>query len=112
MISDFKGGNATVTVNVPKSLSNKNIVCVYIDENGYMHKMDGRLNSDGTYSFTTGHFSTYAIMSEEEVNEAIKEQKEAVKSVKLKLRSQLVKTKSGKKGINLTWTNPSDIKLD
>lgn len=112
MISDFKGGNATVTVNVPKSLSNKNIVCVYIDENGYMHKMDGRLNSDGTYSFTTGYFSTYAIMSEEEVNEAIKEQKEAVKALKLKLRSELIKRTNGKKAVKLTWTNPSDIELD
>ena len=33
-----------------------------------MHKVDGALNKDGTYSFTTGHFSTYAIMSEEEAN--------------------------------------------
>ena len=112
VISDFKGGNATVTVNVPKSLSNKKIVCVYIDENGHMHKMDGGLNSDGTYSFTTGHFSTYAIMSEEEADAAIKEQKAAVKSVKLKLRSQLVKTKSGKKAIKLTWTNPSNIEFE
>ncbi|MGN0720590.1 MAG: YDG domain-containing protein [Anaerovoracaceae bacterium] len=112
VISDFNGGNVSITVNVPKSLSNKNIVCVYIDENGYMHKMDGRLNSDGTYSFTTGHFSTYAIMSEEEVDAAIKEQKAAVKSIKLRLRSQLVKTKSGKKAIKLTWTNPSDIEFE
>lgn len=112
VISDFNGGNVSVTVNVPKSLSNKNIVCVYIDENGYMHKMDGRLNSDGTYSFTTGHFSTYAIMSEEEVDAAIKEQKEAVKALKLKLRSELIKRTNGKKAIKLTWSNPSDIELD
>ena len=51
-------------------------------------------------------------MSEEEVNEAIKEQKKAVKALKLKLRTQLVKTKSGKKAVKLTWTNPSDIELD
>lgn len=112
VISDFNGGNVSVTVNVPKSLSNKNIVCVYIDENGYMHKMDGRLNSDGTYSFTTGHFSTYAIMSEEEVDAAIKEQKEAVKALKLKLSSELIKRTNGKKAIKLTWSNPSDIELD
>ena len=67
---------------------------------------------NGTYSFTTGHFSTYAIMSEEEADAAIKEQKAAVKSVKLKLRSQLVKTKSGKKAIKLTWTNPSNIEFE
>ena len=112
VISDFSGGNVTVTVDVPKSLSNKKLVCVYIDTKGHMHKVDGALNKDGTYSFTTGHFSTYAIMSEEEADAAIEAQKAAVKAVKLRLRSQLVKTKSGKKAISLTWTNPSSIRLD
>ena len=111
-ISDFNGGNAVVTVNVPKSFSNKETVCVYIDANGFMHKVDGGINADGTYSFTTGHFSTYSIMSEEEADAAIREQKEAVKVIKLKLRSELVKTKSGKKVIKLKWTNPSDIELE
>lgn len=112
VISDFKGGSVSVTVNVPKSLSNKKLVCVYIDENGLKHMVDGQLNADGTYTFTTGHFSTYAIMSEEDAEAAIAEQKEAVKAVKFKLRSQIVKTKSGKKAIRITWTNPTDIKFD
>lgn len=112
VISDFKGGSISVTVNVPKSLSNKKLVCVYIDENGLKHMVDGQLNADGTYTFTTGHFSTYAIMAEEDAEAAIAEQKEAVKAAKFKLRSQIVKTKSGKKAIRITWTNPTDIKFD
>ena len=112
VISDFKGGSISVTVNVPKSLSNKKLVCVYIDENGMMHKVDGQLNADGTYTFSTGHFSTYSVMSEEDAEAAIAEQKEAVKAAKFKLRSQIVKTKSGKKAIRITWTNPTDIKFD
>lgn len=112
VISDFKGGSISVTVNVPKSLSNKKLVCVYIDENGLKHMVDGQLNADGTYTFTTGHFSTYAIMAEEDAEKAIKDQKEAIKAIKFKLRSQLVKTKSGKKAVKLTWTNPSDIEFE
>ena len=111
-ISDFKGGSVSVTVNVPKSLSNKKAVCVYIDGQGNYHKVAGKLNADGTYTFTTGHFSAYAVMPEEEADAAIAAQKAAVKQIKLKLSSKLVNTKSGKKGIRLTWKNPSDIKLE
>lgn len=112
VISDFTGGNVSVTVNVPKSLSNKKLICVYIDENGMMHKVEGKLNADGTYTFTTGHFSQYALMPEEDADAATAEQKAAVKAIKFKLRSQLVKSKSGKKAIRITWTNPTDIKFD
>ena len=111
-ISDFKGGSVSVTVNVPKSLSNKKVVCVYIDGQGHYHKVAGKLNADGTYTFTTGHFSAYAVMPEEEADAAIAAQKAAVKQIKLKLSSKLVNTKSGKKGIRITWKNPSDIKLE
>ena len=112
VISDFNGGNVSVTVNVPKSLSDKKLVCVYIDENGLKHRVDGQSNTDGTYTFTTGHFSTYAIMSEEDAEKAIQEQKETIKAIKFKLSSQIVKTKSGKKAVKLTWSNPSDIEFE
>ena len=66
-VSDFKGGNVTVTVPVSEELASKKIVCVYIDENGKYTKMEGELSKDGkSYIFKTGHFSTYAILSEEE----------------------------------------------
>lgn len=51
-------------------------------------------------------------MSEEDAEKAIEEQKESIKAMKFKLRSQLVKTKSGKKAIKLTWTNPSEIEFE
>ncbi len=112
VISDFNGGSVSVTVNVPKSLSNKKLVCVYIDENGFMHKVDGALNSDGTYTFTTGHFSTYAILAEEEADAAIAEQIEAINSIQIKLSTKVANTKTGKKGIKLTWKAGTDIQLD
>ena len=71
-VSDFKGGNVTVAVPVSEELAGKKLVCVYIDENGKYTKMEGELSKDGkSYIFKTGHFSTYAILSEEEANAVI-----------------------------------------
>ena len=115
VISDFKGGNVSVTVNVPQSLANKKIVCVYIDENGKYHKVDGAINEEGTqYTFTTGHFSTYAVMSEEDAEAVIKkqtadEQKAKIKNVKATVT---LSTKDLKKGIRVTVKVPDDQKAD
>lgn len=111
-ISSFKGGKVSVTVNVPKSLKNKKIVCIYVDANGHYHKVEGKQNADGTYTFRTGHFSSYAVMEEAAADTAIAKQKSAVKKLNLKLGSKLVKTKDGKKGIRLNWSTASKIKLD
>ena len=111
-VRKIKEGNVTVTVNIPKALLNKRPVCVYIDNKDHMHRVGGKLNANGTFTFTMGNFSYYAIMAEEEAEKAIEEQKEAVKKTKLKLRSQLVETRSGKKAIGLIWTNPSSLELD
>ena len=108
-VRKIKEGNVTVTVNIPKALLNKRPVCVYIDNKDHMHRVGGKLNANGTFTFTMGNFSYYAIMAEEEAEKAIEEQKEAVKKIKLKLRSQLVETRSGKKPIfiskNGSYTN-------
>ena len=93
-----------MTVTLPKEMADKKVVCVYIDDNGHMSKVEGQKNADGTYTFVTGHFSTYAIMAEEEADAAIAAQTEAIKNIKIKLTSKQVKTKSGKKGIKITWT--------
>ena len=112
VISDFKGGNVSVTVTVPKAMAEKEIVCVYIDENCRMSKVKGQKNADGTYTFITGHFSTYALMTAEEADAAIAEQTAAIQSTKIMLRSQQVKMKNGKKAIKLTWTCDSDVVFD
>jgi len=109
-ISNFDGGSISVTVPAPKG--KKDVVCVYIDEQGHMHKVPGQLNEDGTYTFTTGHFSTYAIMDEADADAAIAAQKEAVKKIKFKLKSKLVKAKNGKKAVKLTWDTRSDLEFD
>ncbi len=111
VISDFKGGNVAITVAVPKDMADKKVVCVYIDDNGHMSKVKGQLNADGTFTFTTGHFSTYAILAEEEADAAIAAQKEAIWNIDVKLSSKQVKTKTGKKGIKITWTAAAGDKV-
>ena len=111
VISDFKGGNVAVTVALPKEMAEKKVVCVYIDDNGHMSKMEGKKNADGTYTFNTGHFSSYAIMAEEEADAVIAAQKEAIKNIKIKLTSKQVKTKAGKKAVKITWTADAGDKV-
>ena len=97
-VSDFKGGNATVTVPVSEELAGKKIVCVYIDENGKYTKMEGKLTADGkSYTFTTGHFSTYAILEEAEADAVIDEQNKA-EAPAVKVAKASVKLKAYKGG--------------
>ena len=109
VISDFKGGNVSVTVTIPKEMAEKKVVCVFIDENGRMSKVKGQKNADGTYTFITGHFSTYALMTEEEADAAIAAQKKetlaALADQQLTARSKLVTMKNGKKAVRITWYN-------
>ena len=112
VISDFKGGNIAVTVALPKAMAEKKVVCVYIDDNGHMSKVEGQKNADGTYTFFTGHFSTYAILAEEEADAAIAEQTEAIKNIEIKVSTNLDATKAGKKGIKVTWKTADGKKLD
>ena len=97
-ISDFKSGNVTVTVPVSEELAGKKIVCVYIDENGKYTKMEGKLAADGkSYTFTTGHFSTYAILEEAEADAVIDEQNKA-EAPAVKVAKASVKLKAYKGG--------------
>ena len=72
------------------------LVCVYIDDNGIYTLVDGVLNADGTYTFTTGHFSEYAVMAKAEADKKIAEQLNTlIKEVNLKVRT----SKTSKKNI-------------
>ena len=96
-VSDFKGGNVTVTVPVSEELASKKLVCVYIDENGKYTKMEGKLAADGkSYTFTTGHFSTYAILEETEADAIIAEQNKPSDIASAKVTGVVNKTYTGK----------------
>ena len=95
-VTDFKGGNVAVTINLTKELAAKELVCVYIDDNGIYTLVNGQKNADGTYTFTTGHFSEYAVMAKEEADKKIAEQLDTmIKDVNLKVRT----SKTAKKNI-------------
>ena len=115
-IHDFKGGKAAVTVSIPETMASKEIVCVYIDDNGSMSKVTLQKNADGTYTFFTGHFSTYALMTAEEADEAIAAQKKetlaALADQKLTARSKIVAMKNGKKAVKITWYNKKGKIMD
>ena len=116
VIGDFKGGNVAVTVAVPETMAEKDIVCVFVDDEGGMSKVNGQKNADGTYTFITGHFSVYVLMTEEEADAAIAAQKEeilaALADQKLAARSKLVTMKNGKKAVRITWYNANGEMMD
>ena len=95
-VKDFRGGNVKVTINLDKELAAKELVCVYIDDNGIYTLVEGVLNADGTYTFTTGHFSEYAVMAKDEADKVIAEQLNTlIRKVNLKVRT----SKTSKKNI-------------
>ena len=95
-VKDFRGGNVKVTINLTKELAAKDVVCVYINDNGIYTLVEGVLNADGTYTFTTGHFSEYAVMAKAEADKKIAEQLNTlIKEVNLKVRT----SKTAKKNI-------------
>ena len=95
-VKDFKGGNVKVTINLTKELAAKELVCVYIDDNGIYTIVEGVLNADGTYTFTTGHFSEYAVMAKADADKVIADQLNTlIKEVNLKVRT----SKTSKKNI-------------
>ncbi len=114
-VTDFKGGNVKVTMALPAALKDKEVVCVYIDEDGNYVKMAGKKNADGTYTFTTGHFSTYAIMTAEEADKVIAEQEKAKNDrVKAGVKATTIKaSSSAKKGsITVKWKKSNGFKVD
>ena len=95
-VKDFKGGNVKVTIDLNKELAAKELVCVYIDDNGIYTLVEGVLNADGTYTFTTGHFSEYAVMAKADADKVIADQLNTlIKEVNLKVRT----SKTSKKNI-------------
>ena len=110
-VTDFKGGNVAVTVKLDAALNAKDVVCVYIDDNGVYHKVNGQKNADGTYTFTTGHFSAYAVMSTEEAEKVFAQQdaKAADLTKALKLQARSAKTSKGNIKVTLN-VNADEIK--
>ena len=110
-VSEFKGGKVSVTVRLNAKLAAKDVKCLYIDDAKAYHKVDGQKNADGTFTFKTGHFSSYAVVEAEKADKLIAEQDTKVagltKDLTLKARSE----KTAKGNIKVTLTvNADEIK--
>ena len=92
------------------TLATKEVTCVYISDGGIYHKVNGTKNTDGTYTFVTGHFSSYAIMALDEADEVIAEQTSKVKELagKIQLKARSVKTAKGNIKVRLKITKGAD----
>ena len=103
-VTDFRGGSVSVTVKLNASLAAKPVVCVYIDDFKTYHKVKGAKKADGTYTFETGHFSSYAVMAEEEADKVIAEQTANIKKLAgdLSLKARSAKTAKGNIKATLT----------
>lgn len=114
-VTDFKGGNVKVTLALPAALKDKEVVCVYIDDESVYHEVDGAKNADGTYTFNTGHFSAYAILSAEEADKVIAEQEKAkIGRIKAGVKATTIKAWSSakKKSITVKWKKSAGYKVD
>ena len=106
VVTDFKGGDVSITVKLNSALATKELTCVYIGDGGIYHKVNGTKNTDGTYTFITGHFSSYAIMAQDEPDEVISEQTAKVKALAstIQIKARSVKTKKGNIKVTLKIT--------
>ena len=108
-VTDFRGGDVSVTVRLNEKLAAEDTVCVYIDEYGIYHMVTGSRNQDSTYTFVTGHFSTYAIMVRSNAEKIIAEQLARAKKLtgNIQLKASSAKTTKGNIKVTLKVTKGS-----
>ena len=78
LLHDFQGGKAYVTLPMPQKLKGKDVLVVYIDESGLCEALNHsveKIGADEYISFTTTHFSTFAIAEKAEAEKLIAAQK-------------------------------------
>lgn len=119
-LHQFEGGKAYVTLPMPDKLKGKDILVIYIDDNGLCeilnHSVE-KIGAEDYIRFTTTRFTTFAVVDKDEAEGLIKEQnaahvKELMQSVKFKVTT----TKTSKKSVKVqvaaksSKTMISDIK--
>ena len=108
LIHHFGGGKAHVTLPMPEKLKGKDVLVIYIDDNGLCkilnHSVE-KIGAEDYIRFTTTHFSTFAVVDKDEAERLIKEQNAAhVKELMQSAKFKVTTTKTSKKSVKVTVT--------
>ena len=119
-LHQFEGGKAYVILPMPQKLKGKDILVIYIDDNGLCeilnHSVE-KIGAEDYIRFTTTRFSTFAVVDKDEAEGFIKEQNAAhVKELMQSAKFKVTTTKTSKKSVKVqvaaksSKTMISDIK--
>ena len=119
-LHQFEGGKAYVILPMPDKLKGKDILVIYIDDNGLCKILNHsvvKIGAEDYIRFTTTHFSTFAVVDKDEAEGLIKEQNAAhVKELMQSAKFKVTTTKTSKKSVKVqvaaksSKTMISDIK--
>ena len=120
LLHQFEGGKAHVTLPMPEKLKGKDVLVIYIDDNGLCkilnHSVE-KIGAEDYIRFTTTHFSTFAVVDKDEAERLMKEQNAAhVKELMQSAKFKVTTTKTSKKSVKVqvaaksSKTMISDIK--
>ena len=120
LLHQFEGGKAHVTLPMPEKLKGKEVLVIYIDDNGLCKILNhsvAKIGAADYIRFTTTHFSTFAVVDKDEAERLIKEQNAAhVKELMQSAKFKVTTTKTSKKSVKVqvaaksSKTMISDIK--
>ena len=104
----FEGGKAYVTLPMPDRLKGKDVLVIYIDDNGLCkilnHSVE-KIGADDYVRFMTTHFSTFAVVEKDEAEQLIKEQNAAhVKELIQHAKFRVTTTKTSKRNVKAQVT--------
>ena len=104
-LHQFEGGKAYVTLPMPDKLKGKDILVIYIDDNGLCEILNHSVEEIGAEDyirFTTTRFSTFAVVDKDEAERLIKEQNAAhVKELMQSAKFKVTTTKTSKKSVKV-----------
>ncbi len=116
-ISDFGEGKVQLKFEIPNTLAGRDIVAVYISEDGELETFKGEILTEKVmdengkereikyYSFDTNHFSVYAL-AEKETVEAYDNVQKIISGVK-NTKARFASSKVYKNSIRLTFKKPA-----
>ena len=104
-LHQFEGGKAYVILPMPQKLKGKDILVIYIDDNGLCKILNHsvvKIGAEDYIRFTTTHFSAFAVVDKDEAERLIKEQNAAhVKELMQSAKFKVTTTKTSKKSVKV-----------